>query len=84
MKKSKLFESFSYTPDRTDFPHFEINGTFQLLADGCRGILYFDENRLSLNCGEIVLEIEGENLTVNYLNENTAEVKGKISSVKLK
>ena len=83
MSKEKRFSDIPLPMSSVDYPHFEINGAFQLLADGCIGILHYEESKVSLNCEKLVIEIEGEGLTLNRLGNNEAEVRGKIGSVKL-
>lgn len=82
MNKSRIIKNFSVPLEEADLPHFELNGSAQLIADGCVGILHYDECRVCLNCGREVIEVEGEKLTLNHLGESEAEVKGKICSVK--
>ena len=83
MKKTKLLGAFALPSEATAGPHIELNGSAQLIADGCLGILHFDEEKISLNCGKLVVEIEGEQLTMRHLSESEAEVKGCIRRVKL-
>ena len=82
MNKEKIFHCFDFPAERGVQPHFEVNGNSQFLADGCPGVLHYDENRVALNCGKIVVEIEGEALMLNYLSEKEAEVRGTLHSVK--
>lgn len=83
MSKKKLFSSFSVPLEEADMPHFEINGTCRLLADGCVGILHYDESKIALNCEKLVLEIQGEQLSLSFLGDSEAQVTGQIKTVKL-
>ena len=82
MKKEGLMHRFHMPLEQADYPHFEMNGASQLLADGCLGIVHYDACKVCLNCDTIILEIEGEELSLNSLGNDEAEVRGKISSVK--
>ena len=82
MNAKGLVNAFKIPIEQLDTPHFELNGTAQFLADGCLGILHYDENKVCLNCGSEIVEIEGSNLSLNHLGDNEAEVKGHIQTVK--
>lgn len=83
MNKEKLISALKVPPEQGNLPHFELNGASQFLADGCLGILHYDETKVSLNCGSLIAEICGKELTVHHLGESEAEVRGSICSVKL-
>lgn len=80
--KRKIFESFNVPVEEADMPHFEINGSAQFLADGCVGILHYDECCVRLNCASEIVEICGSSLTLNHLGGDEAEVRGKIDTLK--
>ncbi|MBQ6381244.1 MAG: YabP/YqfC family sporulation protein [Clostridia bacterium] len=80
--KNKLFEHFPVPMEQADLPHFEINGSGQFLADGCQGVLHYDESKVILHCESEVVEICGCGLSLNRLGDSEAEVKGRICSVK--
>lgn len=80
MKRIKILNAFNLPEDQTDLPHFEINGSSQLLADGCQGVLHYDCNTVRLNCGKEVIEVCGNSLSLNHLGGDEAEVRGKIDA----
>ncbi|MBE6818366.1 MAG: hypothetical protein E7517_04315 [Ruminococcaceae bacterium] len=84
MKKNKWLGALTVPIEQADLPHFELNGSKQFLADGCRGILHFDESKVCLNCGSEVVEVEGCSLSLHHMGEDEAEVTGSIRSVKFK
>ena len=61
-------------------PHFELNGSSEMLVDGCEGIMHYSERRIRLNCGKEVVEIKGFELQLEHLGDKEASVKGKILS----
>ena len=80
--KHSLWQNLHVPMEQADLPHFEMNGTGQFLADGCIGILHYDEGKVCLNCGKVIVELSGSALTLNHLGESEAEVKGQIAGVK--
>ena len=82
MMKEKWSRAFKVPLEQADMPHFELNGSGQFLADGCAGILHYDENKVCLNCGKETVEICGNDLQLHHLGESEAEVKGDICMVK--
>lgn len=81
MRKGKLAQHFEAPVfEAGDMPHFEINGSAEILADGCLGILHYDENSVRLNCGREIVEISGTGLTLHHLGEEEAMVRGKITA----
>ena len=84
MKKNKWFGAWKAPIEQADLPHFELNGSKQFLADGCCGILHYDEKKVCLNCAREVVEVEGSGLSLHHLGENEAEVTGSICVVRFK
>ena len=82
MNKKGLWDALKVPLEESGMSHFELNGSHQFLADGCLGILHYDEKKVCLNCGSEVVEINGFALSLNHLGENEAEVTGNICSVK--
>ena len=82
MNTSKLMGAFKVPQEFADLPHYEMNGAYQFLADGCIGILHYDENKVCLNCAKQVVEICGSSLTLHHMGGSEAEVKGEIRMVK--
>ena len=80
--KGKLFENFNMPVEEADMPHFEINGSKQFLADGCVGILHYDECCVRLSCSSEIVEICGCSLSLNHLGGDEAEVRGKIDTLR--
>lgn len=82
MNQSKMLSAFKMPLEQADEPHFELNGSRQFLADGCVGVLHYDETKVCLNCGKEIVEIGGCALTFQHLGNAEAEIKGNIHSVK--
>ena len=41
-------------------PHIEMQGNREIIIDGCRGILEYDEDRIKLNAGSLVISFQGK------------------------
>ena len=82
MNPKGLVNALKVPIEQANAPHFELNGTAQFLADGCLGILHYDESKVCLNCGSEIVEICGSGLSLNHLGDDEAEVKGHIGMVK--
>ena len=80
--KRKIFKNFNVPVEEADLAHFEINGSGQFLADGCSGVLHYDECLVRLKCASEIVEICGSGLSLNHLGGDEAEVRGKIDTLK--
>ena len=66
----------------TDTTHFEMNGNREVIVDGCKGILEYDENVIRINTGRMITEFTGRNLSIKSMTEDALIVKGFITSIK--
>lgn len=62
----------------------EICGNNEVLIENHRGILEYDDTRLSVNVGKHLLSIEGEDLTISAMNDLGLRLYGNIISVVFK
>lgn len=61
--------------------HFEINGNTEVIVDGSKGILTYDENMIKVNTGKMVTTFLGRGLTIKCLTPDSLVVQGFITSI---
>ena len=61
--------------------HFEMNGNREVIVDGCRGILEYDENRIRIHAGKMVTCFQGRCLSIKCLTADSLIVEGFITSI---
>lgn len=59
----------------------EIIGDKRVLVENHRGILEYGDRLMRINCGSMVVRIEGENLALRTLSLSELAVTGKITAV---
>lgn len=62
-------------------PHFEINDNIEVIAEGCKGLLEYSENTVSLDTGKYISQFFGSNLKIQYIRPDALVIKGKISGL---
>ena len=78
----KTFGALELPPDMlSGMAHFEIAGNREIVVDGCRGILEYDENLIRLRAGKLTVRISGRGLTLRNLRRTSAVIAGFITSV---
>ncbi len=58
-------------------------GNQDLLVEGCKAVLRYGQNEISLNVGNGQLSVTGENLNIPSLERNFVQIQGKISKIEL-
>lgn len=61
--------------------HFEINGNREVIVDGCKGVLEYDETKVRINTGKMVTSFLGRRLTIKCLTSDSLIVEGFITSI---
>lgn len=61
--------------------HMELSGNREIVIDGCKGVLEYDENVIRLNTGALSVRFLGHNLSIRSFTRDTAVVEGYISSI---
>lgn len=64
-------------------PHIELCANKRAVVEGCRGILSYSNELISLNCKNMTVAFSGEDLSLCELCEGKVTVKGKISDINL-
>lgn len=53
----------------------------EALVCGCRGVIEYDENRVKLNCGDIIVCFQGMYLSIKALSIEEIIVRGEILKI---
>ena len=61
--------------------HFELNGNREVVVDGCRGIIEYDENIIKLNTGKMITKFLGRHLNIKCLTPDSLVIEGIITSI---
>lgn len=79
----KKVASFLQVPIGTisSVPRFEISGNREVIIDGCKSILVYDENLVKLNTGKMITSFFGRSLTIRSLTPDSLVVEGFITSI---
>lgn len=64
-------------------PHIELCADKKAVVEGCKGILSYSDELISLNCKSFTVSFTGANLSLCEMTEGKVTVKGKISEVNL-
>lgn len=67
----------------TDTFRIELRGQNEMTVEGCRGIVEYDENSVSLNLGNISLNIAGKSLEISTFSEQQAVITGVVTNIRL-
>ena len=62
-------------------PHLEIHANRRAVIDGCAGIIAYDETCIKLNCGDLLLSLQGDALCLEHLNGGNISVSGTLVSL---
>ncbi len=62
-------------------PHIELFGNCQAMLEGCRGVLYYDDNRIEINLGKYRILFLGNNLGLTSLADGDAIVTGTFEKI---
>lgn len=64
-----------------DFSHFEMNSNKEVIIEGSRGILQYDENIIRVNMGKMIAAFFGRNLSLKCLDSDSLVIVGFITSI---
>ncbi len=74
-------------PDKMPFgtmpnsSHFEINSNREVIVEGSKGILQYDENIIRVNMGNMIVSFSGRKLSLKCLSTDSLIVVGFITSI---
>ena len=61
--------------------HIEMDGNREVAIDGCRGILEYEEDKIKLNTGNLLVSFIGSNLEIKVYSDIQTVVVGDIISI---
>lgn len=61
--------------------HFEFSGNREVIVEGCKGILEYDENIIYIDTGKLKVRFMGRGLELRNFTDHSAIIDGFISSV---
>lgn len=64
-----------------DEPKIEMLGNREMIIDGCKGVVEYDETIIKLSLGEYVLSLSGDNLLINSFDNSVAVISGQICEI---
>lgn len=83
--KRKALEKLS---EQLDLPglelanaHIEMFGNSEVIVDGCKGVLEYDDGVIRLNAGRNIIRFTGSDLTIKTLTVDQAIIQGNILSI---
>lgn len=81
-KRKKLFckENFNNIPF-IDSAHFEINSNKEIIIDGCKCILEYDENFIKIKMDKMDVLFFGEKMEIKCMTTDSLVIKGIIASI---
>ena len=62
-------------------PRIELLGNHQAMLEGCRGVLYYDDNRIEISLGKYRILFLGSELRLTSLAGGDAIVAGSIEKI---
>lgn len=61
--------------------HMEISGNSEIVLEGCRGVLEYNDSTVKVNTGAFVLSIMGRGIVIKCYNEASMVIQGYITTV---
>jgi sporulation protein YqfC len=59
----------------------EMLGNREIIIDGCKGIVEYEENLIKLSLGETVLSLSGVGLVITSFDSGIAVINGQIGEI---
>lgn len=80
-KKSFIDRLNFCAPMSTLTPHFEIHANREVIVEGCKSILEYDENVIKLDTGRLIVTFLGHGLSIRCLTPDSLIVDGLITNI---
>ncbi len=61
--------------------HFEMNGNREVIVEGCRGILQYDENIVKISVKKMSVAFFGRNLSIKCMDVDSLVITGFVTSI---
>lgn len=62
-------------------PRLEMLSNREIIIDGCKGVIEYEENMIKLNIGKISVSIGGDGLIINSFENEVAVISGQIIEI---
>ena len=78
----KLAQGMDYPIDTLlDTPSLHVTGRDAIVIEGCKGILLYDEKRITLDMGRFSISIYGREIELENLSKTELIIKGRVSTI---
>ncbi len=74
--KNKFLSEMFY-----DEPRIEMLGNREIIVDGCKGVVEYDETTIRLSLGECVLSLCGDDMIIKSFDSEVAVICGRICGI---
>ncbi len=64
-----------------DEPKIEMSGNREMIVDGCKGVVEYDETMIKLSLGDSVISILGDSLVIQSFDSSVAIINGTIIDI---
>ncbi|MDR1467053.1 MAG: YabP/YqfC family sporulation protein [Oscillospiraceae bacterium] len=62
-------------------PHIEMNGNREIVVEGSKGVLDYDENIVRIDIGKMIMIFSGRNLNLKCLTQDSLIVEGFVTTI---
>ena len=62
------------------FPHIEFDSNRKAIVDGSKGVIEYNGSTVRLNCGDMILKFNGDEMTITATSIEQITVSGHIVS----
>ena len=62
-------------------PHLEADGNRELLVEGCKGIIAYEEGKISLNTGRLIITVLGNGIEIKAFSDIQTVISGDIMTI---
>lgn len=59
----------------------EMSGNREIIIDGCKGIVEYEEDLIKLSLGEMLLTLSGDSLVITSFDSGIAVINGQILNI---
>lgn len=59
----------------------EMLSNREIIVDGCKGVVEYNENLIKLNIGELILGITGDEMLIESFDSGVTVIRGKLAEI---
>jgi YabP family. len=79
---AKLARSMDYPADTLlDIPSMHVTGRDSVVVEGCKGILMYDDKRITLDMGTFAISVYGRDIELQNLSKIELMISGRVSTI---